>query len=296
MSRELEIVRALEQLQVPHLQTTIEPLSGGMSCEMFLVTLDNGRRLTARFPSPYVRSILDDPADYEARTLAAIHVAGVPVPEVIGFGKANEGRFLLLEYVEGICTAKFANPETAVDEMAGMLAAIHSVPLDANLSHLLPTNREFRPRDELNETIREPEIVAALQAMGEPQWDHEVLRHGDFWPGNLLWDRDEIVGVIDWENALRGPAIADLAISRLDVAWVLGFDAMQLFTQAYIARRPLDLTWLPYWDLRAALRPMSNLEEWAGPYGTLNRPDISEIHLREGLLRFVENALARIPH
>lgn len=272
--------------------SSIEPLLGGMSCEMFRVDLAGGRRLTARFPAPYVRTILADPAEYEAKTLLAVGLAGLPVPSVVGFGESPEGKFLFLEYLEGECTAQFADPAVAVDEMVGMLAAIHSVPLGEGLAHLLPTKRTYRPRDILNESLGEPEIVTALQTMGEPEWDSEVLRHGDYWPGNLLWRRGEIVGVIDWENALRGPAIADLAISRLDVAWVLGFDAMRLFTQAFLARRPLDLAWLPYWDLRAALRPMGNFHEWAGPYASLGRPDMTEAKMRDVLLNFVSRALS----
>ena len=36
--------------------------------------------------------------------------------------------------------------------------------------------------------------------------------HGDFWPGNLLVSKGEVIGVIDWEMArLDGPATCDLA-------------------------------------------------------------------------------------
>ncbi|HWE97168.1 MAG TPA: hypothetical protein VG269_24625 [Tepidisphaeraceae bacterium] len=67
------------------------------------------------------------------------------------------------------------------------------------------------------------------------------------------------------------PALADLAISRPDVFWALGRPAMDAFTSHYLTQHPLDLTHLPYWDLRAALRPMGSLEEWPGPYAALDR-------------------------
>jgi RIO-like serine/threonine protein kinase len=37
----------------------------------------------------------------------------------------------------------------------------------------------------------------------------EVLRHGDFWLGNLLVEGDTIVGVVDWTEATRGEPAAD---------------------------------------------------------------------------------------
>jgi len=31
-----------------------------------------------------------------------------------------------------------------------------------------------------------------------------VLVHGDFWPGNILWQQNQLAGVIDWEDAMLG--------------------------------------------------------------------------------------------
>jgi aminoglycoside phosphotransferase (APT) family kinase protein len=82
-----------------------------------------------------------------------------------------------------------------------------------------------------------------------------VILHGDYWPGNVLWRDGELVGVVDWEDALFGDPLADLGITRLEIGWSAGFAAMELFTRQYRALRPaLDVTALPLWDLRAALR------------------------------------------
>ncbi len=39
--------------------------------------------------------------------------------------------------------------------------------------------------------------------------DGSVLVHGDYWLGNVLIDRDRLVGVIDWEEAHRGSDVVD---------------------------------------------------------------------------------------
>ena len=124
-----------------------------------------------------------------------------------------------------------------------------------------------------------------------PRLNKPILLHGDFWPGNLLWrEGAQLAAVIDWEDAKVGEPLADLAISRLDLLWIFGLDAMQTFTRHYQALAPLDYTDLPYWDLYAALRPMGRLAEWAAEWPALGRPDITEATLRAGHKWFVDQA------
>jgi aminoglycoside phosphotransferase (APT) family kinase protein len=117
-----------------------------------------------------------------------------------------------------------------------------------------------------------------------------VLLHGDYWPGNLLWNAGRLVAVVDWEEPRIGDPLVDVAISRLDLLWMLGADAMHAFTRAYIAITNVDVACLPYWDLCAALRPASNLPAWAGSWPDLGRPDISEATMRAGHRQFVDRA------
>ena len=94
-----------------------------------------------------------------------------------------------------------------------------------------------------------------------------VLLHGDYWPGNILWRDEQLAAVIDWEDARLGDPLIDLAISRLDLLWIFGSEAMNSFTQDYLTGMAIDTRDLPYWDLCAALRLVrlagANLAEWA---------------------------------
>jgi Ser/Thr protein kinase RdoA (MazF antagonist) len=38
-----------------------------------------------------------------------------------------------------------------------------------------------------------------------------VLVHRDFHPGNVLWRQGRISGLVDWQAACAGPAVADVA-------------------------------------------------------------------------------------
>jgi hypothetical protein len=44
-----------------------------------------------------------------------------------------------------------------------------------------------------------------------------VLVHRDFHPGNVLWRRGLVSGVVDWQGACTGPAVADVAHCRVNL-------------------------------------------------------------------------------
>ena len=47
--------------------------------------------------------------------------------------------------------------------------------------------------------------------------DRRVLLHGDYWPGNVIWQDGRLVAVIDWEDACLGDPLADLATARVEL-------------------------------------------------------------------------------
>jgi Ser/Thr protein kinase RdoA (MazF antagonist) len=137
-------------------------------------------------------------------------------------------------------------------------------------------------------------VYDALLKFPSVPYGDVVLRHGDLWPGNMLWQDGRLTGIIDWEETLRGPAMGDVAICRLDVFWVFGREAMEAFTAYYLEARPVSTSGLEFWDLRVALRPMQNFAEWVGPYASLDRPDMTTEGMRNVLLEFIEMGLSRV--
>jgi aminoglycoside phosphotransferase (APT) family kinase protein len=63
--------------------------------------------------------------------------------------------------------------------------------------------------------------------------------HGDYWPGNLLWNDGKLAAVLDWEDAERGDPLADIALARLDICWAFG-DAASVYAGAPISRPDID--------------------------------------------------------
>jgi aminoglycoside phosphotransferase (APT) family kinase protein len=211
-----------------------------------------------------------------------------------------------MERVAGAPIYATANPRGFATQVAAELATLHTITLATHdlrgvTSQATRLMRVLQPPVTLDETLQEGRIRVALAAMNahqrlvQPAPNHAAsLLHGDFWPGNLLWQGDQLVAIIDWEDAEVGHALADVAVTRLDLLWLFGEKAMASFTATYHARSGRDLTNLPLWDLVAALRPAGRLAEYAADWPQLGRPDITETTLRAGHARFIEAALAAL--
>jgi len=202
--------------------------------------------------------------------------------------------YVAIEYIEG--KTEFALDYVAdfIPQFATHLARIHAVDCSKRDLTFLPEQRqkyakkisELPPK--LDESIDEGRIRDVLESAGQlSQHNASVLLHGDFWPGNLLWNDGRLVAVIDWEDAALGDPLADVANSRREILWAFGIDAMHSFTQHYQSITTIDFTNLPIWDLFAALRPAFQIAEWAGD-------DITEQRMRERHRLFVAQAFEKL--
>jgi aminoglycoside phosphotransferase (APT) family kinase protein len=276
-------------------------LAGGISSGAVAVDLaladGTTRRVVVRRPTYGTAEERLSVVKSEHALLLRCAAVGIPVPKPC-FLDADTAA-VVLEYVEG--APEFAPTDSAgmLRQMATMLARIHAIPIGDEFS-FLPTcergaaRRAVEVPDRLDTSLDEPRIRAVLaQHWPWPQRNADVLLHGDYWPGNMLWRDGRLAAVIDWEESQIGDPLADIAIARLDILWAFGEAAMHEFTQSYRAQTQIDWDNLPRWDLCVALRPMSNLARWAQSYvdPPISRPDINEVSMGGGHRRFVEQAL-----
>lgn len=277
-------------------------LKGGISATMtaFEVQVpgEAPRKLIARQPGPWRVRENPNAVELEYRVLQAVYELGLPVQQpyyLEPLAPENTLPFYVVEFVEGEPDVSPINSDQFLQRYVDGLVAIHRVDWhQGSLEHLPRQTRAIWGASEnLNEALREPEIRPVL-AHYPPYLESNprVLRHGDYWPGNILWRDGEIAAIIDWEEAKIGEPLMDLAICRLDILWILGPDAMQTMTDLYQAEMNLDLSDLPFWDLCASLRPVSNLQEWADSYPHLGRPDVTLESMTRDHQWFVDQALA----
>ncbi|MCZ6874789.1 MAG: phosphotransferase [bacterium] len=132
------------------------------------------------------------------------------------------------------------------------------------------------------------DILVVLDKTWPPiQKNPDVLLHGDYWPGNIICQDDRLTSIIDWEAAKTGDPLADLAVSRMEVLWAFGREAMIQFTDYYVRNSNPDTTALPYWDLYMALRQANAFAGWAAGHP-------NECHMREGHRYIVDQAVKQL--
>ena len=99
----------------------------------------------------------------------------------------------------------------------------------------------------------------------------DVVLHGDVWPGNMVWQGDTCVGLIDWKTAGVGHPGVDLGNLRFQAAQLHGPDASELVLEGWeveMGRRAADIA---SWDAVAALNTRTELDAVDGEGATERR-------------------------
>ena len=284
------------------------PLRGGVSAQMtaleFAGAASDARTVIVRRAGAW--AMQQNPAiiPQEYAILQAVTQMGVKAQRPYWLDTSGEifaDPYMVIEYIEGAPRYAPADSLHFVTQMASHLAALHRLSV-GGLQPLafLPdyaaqvTTKLATPPAALDLSLDEGRIRDALTRAWPPASGRRGLLHGDFWPGNLLWRGEELVAVIDWEDAALGDPLADFATTRLDVLWLFGEAAMQTFSTHYASVTGFEMTDLPVWDLVAALRPAGRIDVWAAGWPEMGRPDITPATMRAGHRAFVEQALARL--
>ncbi|MFJ7365726.1 aminoglycoside phosphotransferase family protein [Peribacillus frigoritolerans] len=209
----------------------------------------------------------------EHRLLGILNAAGLPVPMPYYLEKSCEifpKPCILIEFVEGKSEFTPSNLNAHILQSAINLANIHRIDCaDLPLSFLPKLENAYFDmlnNDDgviLDDTLNLNLIRDLLKSsMPLPSMNKEVILHGDYWPGNILWKDGKLVSIIDWEDSGLGEPLTDLANSQLEIFYHFGIQAMNDFTNQYKSMMPeVNFTNLPYWQLFASLR-LSTFPEW----------------------------------
>ena len=234
----------------------------------------------------------------EFELLRLLHSTGLPAPMPYYLDQSGEilsTSYVVIEYIEGKTEFAPADVPDFIRQFATQLSRIHQLDcsrLDVSFLPLQEQRYAEKLRERLanlDESVNEGQIRDVLEAAWPfPRRNTEVLLHGDFWPGNILWQDGQLVAVIDWEDAASGDPLADVANSRIEILWAFGIDAMLSFTQQYQSLTAFDFTNLPHWDLCAALRKATQ------QFATWAADDRAEKAMREGHHWFITQAFAKL--
>jgi aminoglycoside phosphotransferase (APT) family kinase protein len=172
----------------------------------------------------------------QAPLMRALRQAGLPVPE-IPWASPDEDQlgtpFLVMERMPGRVFlvwephASFSRDDAKVRDIwlqaAQLLARVHTVDWQRALSDWekpQPLNEEVARWKNVLKHAQDPDWLAAGTELGEllasrlPDEAPIGVIHGDFQPGNILYENGVAGGLIDWE-------LASIGAQGLDLGWIL---------------------------------------------------------------------------
>ena len=185
--------------------------------------------------------------------------------------------------------------------LAAAIAAVHRAPIaHAELDFLVDQATDLDRR-----LACEPPTADLAHPLGAAVWEtlrrwwprvrrnERRLVHGDYWPGNTVWYRGRLTGIVDWEQPQCGDAGQDIGCCRHDLTLLAGPEAADLFLAAYEAQvGPVPN--LFFWDLHvAAIGALSDLDHWLAGYRDLGRTDLTLDEVCARRDAFIALALAR---
>ncbi len=272
---------------------------------MYLVHLEasDGTRLAVvvrRYDGEWYRA---DPeaCTREVKVLEELNRWSFPAPRPLLLDKQG-GPFgvptVVMTPLPGRPVVRTPDIEDYVRQIATTLAQLHRVPIDhldflpdqaALLSNGL--GKRKLADDPLEPGLRQAVLAAWTTVSAAPT--RRTLVHGDYWPGNLLWQRGRLVGVVDWEDARIGDPGRDVAICRGDLTVLFGQHAANAFLRHYEAAAGDHVSNLPFWDLLTCTLALPELEHWLAGWRALGRSDMTVETARERFRGLARAALAR---
>ncbi|GAA4172002.1 hypothetical protein GCM10022287_12160 [Gryllotalpicola koreensis] len=238
-------------------------------------------------------------ARVQARAETAMPIAdehGVPVPDVLGSRISDEESLLLIEWIDGSSSQPVEPDPARLEALGAMAAVIFRADLgDIELPHV------SRPIDGVDfDALRtaspHPLLERAARRLdGMHPESPTGLVHGDLWPGNTLWRDGEIVAVIDWDCAGRGPAGVDLASLRLDAALSWGPEASDHVLAGWEREAAEPAQDVAYWDAVAGVNTPPDLGWFVETtIEAIDRPDLTREVMMKRRDAFLSDALERL--
>lgn len=263
---------AAEAVMPDVVAVSAEPLAGGSSASVVALSLrsPDGDERTVVFRQHTNRAAKD-----QARIVAAkeFHLTDALVHEGLEVARplalhgdaTTDGPWLVSECVEGTTDVAEHQVDSVLTQMADYLARLHRVdPGRLSVPGIVEIENpvEALPRYLLDDDTGRS-IGRMLETGIERRPNPSVLLHGDYWPGNVMFDDGRLVAVLDWEDATWGDPLVDLACARVELTCAYGPGASERFTASYFDAHPqLGRHDLALWEVYVAATALSAMHRW----------------------------------
>jgi aminoglycoside phosphotransferase (APT) family kinase protein len=225
----------------------VQSLSFGIVSDMRLLEADGRQLVLRRYLDDSLLERLPHVIWNEAQVLqAAAPILGRLVPEPVAIDPSGDlagHPALLMGYLPGVARIHDLDPRRLADP----LAALHGSDLVRNLPAFRHWFEPSHAKVPWWSKVPEAWLILGHAVLAPQPVSPPVFLHRDFHPGNLLWEGHDLVGIVDWVFACRGPRGADIAHTRANLALVDGVYAADAFLAAYRALVPAH-EHDPWWD------------------------------------------------
>lgn len=271
-------------------------LRGGLGASTHVIAIDDERLVLKRYP---VGAMVE--REWHAMDIAYRH--GLPTPRPIAVDP--DGAWfgfpaLAMTLVRGRPMLNPTDRDGFARHVADVLAAMHELPLTS-----------------LPKALRRPHGIDALDLTTLPAEGHlfpstieqikvcldgllpsmaaapRVFTHGDFHPGNLVWHKDRLTGVVDWSSTRPGPRWSELAYFRVELSVIVDVRLANRILRKYEHAIGYQSPMQPAWDLLHVLSGHTWMHSWLKAYREQGRPDLDVTRGRERLRRLAASLLAK---
>jgi aminoglycoside phosphotransferase (APT) family kinase protein len=222
----------------------------------------------------------------------------IPVPEVIRadpYGLANSKPMILMTALKGDVNLTSSHHGHWLENLAKTLCRLHDNSVKEG------DYRYARYQDpvafQLPQWTHFPEVWEALKEIAqlpEPE-AAKVFIHRDFHPANVLWENNQVTGVVDWMNACVGPKSVDLGHCRWNLAMLYGTRSADDFLMYYLRNAASSFEYNVYWDIVSlldVLEDSARISVYPG-WEVFGKSDITEEMMRKRMDDYAQSLLSR---
>lgn len=247
----------------------VKTLPGGYSSDVYILNLREGSRINKMVLRSEGSPRSENRISTEFHLIKCLKHSNLPLPEAIHIDtslKYFPKPFMIMSFIDG----KSFEPEDLdfswMKKVSNLLNDIRSIeisnlpklpirvdPLDSLLEYL-PDEKEWR------------KVRKYLKSIGKSKFIGEYkFLHGDFWPGNILWKKNEIIGLIDWEYAAIGDPMSDIAVASLELRYKYGLKGVEIFQTLCTNYIDIDSKRLSLWLIYVSASTLKYIREWRLP-------------------------------
>ena len=237
-----------------------------------------------------------------ARALQLAETHGLAAPRLIAAdldGRASGTVATLETFLSGSADLLPTASVARLREAGAALAKVHAFSMkpQAHLPHrsrpcAVDDRAAERRRGSMPTTPLLKEADERVRSHGVPAAT-TVFVHGDVWAGNMLFEGDRCVALIDWKTAGAGDPGVDLGSLRMQMAVQYGQDAPADVLEGWQRQAGRAATSVPYWDAVAARNTPTVMHGWPGFASDGSPLDAAAVTERRNA--FLRTALDQLP-